>query len=279
MNREVSLIRTPTLHLRRHDHPAEVEHVDPAEEVGERWSVSFVEENAFDVRVGRRAWRMEEGSVFFSRPGLVYSCRHHQHEPLDVCLCLGIDARLIVALEAAGVGVERAPVALGPRNRFRYLRHRVQRWHQEGAEAMRGEALAEEIVTAIAGGVETRSPQYRPGQLRRYAERVDGARHTLETRYAQRLSLADLASEAGFSMYHFARIFRELAGIPPHRYLLKVRLARSAELIRDGVSVTGSCYEVGFDSLSHFAEAFRREFGVVPSRYAAACGVRVLREA
>lgn len=279
MNREVSLSRTPTLHLRRHDHPAEVEHVDPAEEMGERWSVSFVEESAFDVRVGRNTWRMEEGSVFFSRPGLLYSCRHHRHEPLDVCLCLGIDASLIDALDAAGIPIAHAPVVLGARNRFRYLRHRVQRWHQEGAEPMRGEALAEEVVTAIAGGVEARSPTYRSGQLRRYAERVDGARQALETRYAERLSLADLAREAGFSMYHFARIFRELAGTPPHRYLLKVRLARSAELLRAGVSVTRSCYEVGFDSLSHFAEAFRREFGVVPSRYAAACGVRVLREA
>lgn len=268
MNRETSLVRTPTLHLRRHDHPAEVEHVDPVEEEGELWSVSFVEANGFGIRTGRDEWQMGEGSVFFSRPGLTYRCRHHQHEPLDICLCLAIDHSLISALDASGVPVERAPIALAATNRLRYLRHRVRRWQRSGADAMAGEALAGEIVGAIVGEDPRPAPPYRSAQLQRYAERVDQARHTLETRHTEQLSLADLSREAGLSLYHFARIFRDLAGVPPHRYLLKVRLTRAAELLRHGVPVTRTCYQVGFDSLSHFAEAFRREFGVVPSRYA-----------
>lgn len=242
--------------------------MDPAEEMGDQWSVSFVETGSFSVRVGREEWRMGEGSLFFSRPGLQYSCRHHQHEPLDTCVCLAISSDLISALDASGVAVERAPLALPAHNRLRYLRHRVARWHAEGAEPMRGEVLAGEIVTAVAGDAAPPSPHYRTTHLRRYSDLVDAARHTLETRYAERLSLADLSREAGLSRFHFARIFRDLAGVPPHRYLLRVRLARAARLLRDGVPVTRACFEVGFDTLSHFAGSFRRQYGVVPSRFA-----------
>jgi AraC-like DNA-binding protein len=165
------------------------------------------------------------------------------------------------------VPLDRVPVGTAPSNRLNYLRHRLLRWHERGGEPLAGEALAGEVVAAIAMGSERPTPAFRPAHLRRYAERVDAIRHRLDTRSSERHTLTELAKDAELSMFHFARIFRELVGLPPHRYLLKVRLARSAALLRDGVPVTHACYQAGFDSLSHFAEAFRREFGVVPSRY------------
>ncbi|HEV2290399.1 MAG TPA: AraC family transcriptional regulator [Gemmatimonadales bacterium] len=268
MNREVALHRTPTLYLSRHDHPAEHEHVDPAEEVGGHWAVSLVERNAFEVHTQARGWRLAEGCAFLNRPGMVYRCRHFHHEPLDVCLSLVIDESLIDALRSADVPLDQAPIGTAPSNRLNYLRHRLLRWHEHGGEPIVGEALAGEVVAAVARAPARPGPSYRPQQLRHYAERVDAVRHRLDTRSGERHALSDLAREAGLSMYHFARIFRELVGVPPHRYLLKVRLARAAALLREGEPVTRSCYQAGFDSVSHFAGAFRKEFGVVPSRYA-----------
>ena len=67
------------------------------------------------------------------------------------------------------------------------------------------------------------------------------------------------------SLFHFARVFRELTGLPPHRYLLRTRLERAAQRLRTGDSVTNTCYAVGFSNLSHFTRSFRRRFGVAPS--------------
>lgn len=268
MNREVPLRRTSTLFLSRHDHPPEHQHHDPAEEVGRHWAVSLVERNAFEVEAASGAWRLSEGSAFLNRPGMVYRCRHFHHEPLDVCLSLTIDESLIESLRSSDVPLERVPIGTAPSNRLNYLRRRLLRWHERGGEPIVGEMLAGELVVAIATAPARPATAYRPGHLRRYAERVDAIRHRLETRSSERHSLSDLAREAELSMFHFARIFRELVGMPPHRYLLKVRLARSAALLREGLPVTHACYRAGFDSVSHFAEAFRREFGVVPSRYA-----------
>ena len=44
--------------------------------------------------------------------------------------------------------------------------------------------------------------------------------------YAEPLSLSRMAREVGMSVYHFARVFAELEGQPPHKYLLGVRLRR-----------------------------------------------------
>ncbi|MFI5234917.1 MAG: helix-turn-helix transcriptional regulator, partial [Gemmatimonadales bacterium] len=268
MNREIILARTATLELSRHDHPADQKHVDPAEEVGRHWSLSLVEANAFEVRVGRNRWRLTEGSAFLSRPGLVYRCAHDHHEPLDVCLSLAIHPSLIEALRSADLFPDHAPSGTPASNRLRYLHHRLQRWQESGGELLAGETLAGELVATAAQPSQRPMPLFRPAQLRRYAGSVDAARHRLETEHARRHTLTALAAEAGMSLYHFARVFRQLAGVPPHRYLLKVRLARAADLLRSGVAVSRTCYDVGFDSLSHFAEAFRKEYGVVPSRYA-----------
>jgi AraC family transcriptional regulator len=74
-----------------------------------------------------------------------------------------------------------------------------------------------------------------------------------------------MASEVGMSVYHFARVFAELEGQPPHKYLLGVRLRQAATRLRAGASVTDTCFAVGFSSLSHFVSTFRRHLGVRPS--------------
>ena len=67
------------------------------------------------------------------------------------------------------------------------------------------------------------------------------------------------------SVFHFARVFAELEGRPPHRFLTDVRLAHAEARLRDGAGVTDTCFAVGFGSLSHFVTTFRRRFGVRPS--------------
>ena len=80
-------------------------------------------------------------------------------------------------------------------------------------------------------------------------------------------SLTSLAAEAGMSPFYFARVFSELVGEPPHRYLLRFRLRRSAKLLRMGALVTEAAIKSGFPDVSHFSKTFHRRYGVPPSRY------------
>ena len=80
--------------------------------------------------------------------------------------------------------------------------------------------------------------------------------------------LADLASEAGLSQYHFARSFKLATGYSPHAYLLRCRTERAMDLLaRTRSSVAAISREVGFTHSSHLARHIRRATGLSPDRY------------
>jgi AraC-like DNA-binding protein len=103
------------------------------------------------------------------------------------------------------------------------------------------------------------------------------ARHLLrakdlaDARYADRLSVDDLAAAAGLSRAHFSREFRRAFGESPHAYLLTRRLERAATLLRTtDRSVTEICLSVGLQSLGSFTTSFTRTFGMSPTAYRSA---------
>ncbi|MBM7060069.1 helix-turn-helix domain-containing protein [Pseudomonas sp. UL073] len=90
----------------------------------------------------------------------------------------------------------------------------------------------------------------------------------IEQHLEQPLSLEDLAALVALSEYHFARMFRESFGVPPHRYLLARRLARACQLLRHSQLPLGEiALACGFASASHFSNRFRAAFGATPGHY------------
>jgi len=105
---------------------------------------------------------------------------------------------------------------------------------------------------------------------------VPPARHLLrakdlaDVRYAEPLTVADLARAAGLSPAHFSREFRRTFGESPHTYLLTRRLERAAALLRTtDRSVAEICFAVGLSSVGSFTTSFTRMFGQPPSAYRA----------
>lgn len=112
--------------------------------------------------------------------------------------------------------------------------------------------------------VRARAPQaLSPVRVRRVAEHVDA--HLSET-----LSLADLASTAGVSPYHFSRAFRRATGVSPYRFVVQRRLERAKALLSgDGLSIAAVGLSCGFTSAAHFSTTFRKAVGVNPARWRA----------
>jgi AraC family transcriptional regulator len=86
----------------------------------------------------------------------------------------------------------------------------------------------------------------------------------------QPIALADLAGQAGFSPYHFHRVFRAIIGEPLAAYVRRERLQRAALRLREsGRDVTAIALEAGYDSPSAFTRAFAEHFGVPPTEFRA----------
>lgn len=96
------------------------------------------------------------------------------------------------------------------------------------------------------------------------------AKDLVDARYADQLTVDDMARAAGRSRAHFSRAFRQAFGESPHGYLLTRRLERAAALLRlTDHSVTDICFEVGLRSVGSFTTSFTRTFGVSPTEYRA----------
>jgi len=90
----------------------------------------------------------------------------------------------------------------------------------------------------------------------------------IDQQLAEPVSLGQLAGLCALSEYHFARMFRESFGLPPHQYLLSRRLARARELLRGGSLPLGEiALACGFSSASHFTNRFRQAMGATPGEY------------
>ncbi len=82
------------------------------------------------------------------------------------------------------------------------------------------------------------------------------------------LSLDMLAQQAGYSPYHFARLFRQTTGESPHHFLLLQRVERATYLLkRTDMSLAQIAVETGFASQSHLTEVFKRHYGFTPRAF------------
>jgi AraC-like DNA-binding protein len=94
------------------------------------------------------------------------------------------------------------------------------------------------------------------------------ARDLVDSHYADRLDVDDLARAAGLSRAHFSREFRRAFGESPHAYLLTRRLERAAALLRStDRSVASICFSVGLRSVGSFTSSFTRTYGMTPTAY------------
>jgi len=76
-----------------------------------------------------------------------------------------------------------------------------------------------------------------------------------------------LAARAGFSAFHFCRVFQWRVGYTPMAYVRSRRLAFAAHALGSGQRILDIALEYGFDTHSGFSKAFRRHFGCTPEIY------------
>lgn len=265
MARIVPLWQSPEIRVHRFDHP--VEHEDrPYEEVATGFMASFVEAGTFDLEIGEGRWRVNPGDVMLSHPGMRFRAGFQGRGFNDTCLTLTYLAADDDRFDKARSWARSEQPVLKADNRLRYLR-----WGLNRAIASGNPMFAEYCATEIFHADQGNDPAalFSERKFPWYAERVHHIRERIDRDFAEDFSVSDLARSVGMSMFHFTRIFAELVGMPPHRYLLKARLTAARSMLLQGRSVTETCYACGFRNLSHFTRSFARRYGFSPSQLTA----------
>lgn len=99
-------------------------------------------------------------------------------------------------------------------------------------------------------------------------KRLSIAFEYIDSHYTEDLSLDKVASIAGFSKFHFTRMFKECSGQNFHEYLSFKRVQASETLLlKPNYSITEVAFGAGFSSLSTFNRAFKAVNKCSPTEY------------
>lgn len=102
-----------------------------------------------------------------------------------------------------------------------------------------------------------------------YVDRVNRAIDHVTRNIAEPLRLEEIAKVAGFSPFHFHRVFKSTTGETLNEFTKRVRLERALYLLshREGATLTEIALACGFSSSSDFSRSFRASYGVPPSAF------------
>lgn len=93
------------------------------------------------------------------------------------------------------------------------------------------------------------------------------AKEFIESNFDDEICLDKMAREGNFSKFHFIRVFKNIYGKTPHQYLIDARIEKAKKLLKQQISVTETCFAVGFESVSSFTGLFKKMVGVTPSNF------------
>lgn len=96
---------------------------------------------------------------------------------------------------------------------------------------------------------------------------VIGVRNYIATNYELNVNLDMLSHIQFVSKFHLIRLFKKYYGLTPRQYLIDKRIERSKAHLAAGMTVTGTCFAVGFESLGSFSSLFKRKTGLSPAKY------------
>jgi AraC-like DNA-binding protein len=130
------------------------------------------------------------------------------------------------------------------------------------------EHLATALLVAVALQTDPRLPD--AGDAGAQLRRIQQAVALMETNFASKLTLEQLARASGLSAFHFSRLFHRVVGLSPHQYLLRCRLRHAHALLSaagERHSLAEVAAECGFFDQAHLARHFRRAYGVSPGQF------------
>jgi AraC-like DNA-binding protein len=133
-----------------------------------------------------------------------------------------------------------------------------------GGRLEKESVVLEALGALVSGYGGVKHHKTRPGEAHR---EIRLAREFLAENLSDKLSLETVAASVGFSRYHFLRVFKKMAGVPPHVFRTQRRIDAAKRLIRRGMPFAEVALETGFTDQSHFTNKFRQFTGATPSQY------------
>lgn len=211
------------------------------------------------VIINGKEFAIGKGDFYVLLPGDAVCHTADEIDPRSGYSCVAYGLSLRHLLARAGI-FSHQPFA--PKRMFPTLlkemerMHRIEQENDPGAESRRTGCLYQILGELLREGEETDRDSL-----------IQKAVGIMETRYHEGITVEELSDEVGLERSYFSTFFKERTGIPPHRYLTRLRIQKACALMdQSDLSVAEAAGSVGLDP-QNFSRLFKREMEMPPLQY------------
>lgn len=235
-------------------------------------------ENWYKVQVGSETFNMQPGEILF-----IGSCEPHSIEapPTGSRIIFQFNLSLLYNLRGFDTAVCTLPPAI-------YLTTETQPELHAGVQRLLKEIVDEygnnnplkegyiyakliEIYVSIYRNNIYSTEKFSDVKIAKQHEYIDkfmGICNFINEHYSEDLTLEYVADVAGFSKFHFSRLFKKFSGITFYEYLCRKRITEAEKMfLNPTYSVTEVAMMTGFNSISTFNRVFKSVKNCSPTEY------------
>lgn len=218
---------------------------------------------------------IQDGEVCFGEVGFVYPIQiesEHgvQAEIKDIAMI-----NIVLDYDWFTSIINRLKVKHGPQKYFKFtdvLKNMISNFYYiyksdfELKEDML-DSIAEDITFELirANALSFNEEPFKP---RIYHKGLQSVCDYINIKYAQKMTIDELAKMSGMSKYYFISSFKEFTGLTPMEYIIRFRLSKAKFYLEfSDLKIQDIAQKDGFSSTTAFTHTFTRYIGVTPSQY------------
>jgi len=235
-------------------------------------------QNGYGIRCGTAFFDLREKDILLIQPGVLHECAAPDSGRRFFCQ-ISIPAPLISKKTLTAISHILPPTMLITPELDAELHRQIHTLlSQVYSTEASGSLLSDftrymrvlEIIHLAYSFFEKNNAEYHkdPQQKMKIISQLREACDRITENYADEITLDSAARNAGFSKYHFSRLFRAYTGTTFYHYVNTVRMSNARIMLTDPLrSITTIAYAVGFSSMSSFIRMFKVFYGCTPSTY------------
>ena len=234
--------------------------------------------NQYGIRCGNMMYNLREEDILLVQPGVLHECIAPDFGRRFFCQ-VTVPAPLITKMEQAAIGHILPPTMLITPEvdkelhaQIRTLLYQINSQDttvslmRDFTKHMRVLQIIHLIYSYFEMDAAPHNAERHPKT--EVATQLRKACAYIAESFAEEITLDDVAREAGFSKFHFSRLFRAYTGMTFYHYVVTVRMSTAKIMLTNPQnSVTSVAYSVGYSSMSSFIRMFKEFYGCTPSAY------------
>ena len=226
--------------------------------------ITFVIEGAFRERYGTRSIQCRTGTIRYLPAEELHE---NEIQSRSRCLHISIDPSSFEQLRQQPAVPRKPSEMTGLTATWLANRLYAEFSRQDKASAMAIEGLVLEILAEIARSEDPDGALQAPDWLKQATEIV-------ESRFLERLSLAEIASEVGVHYVHLSRQFHKYNRCTVGELIRRRRVQHASHLLAHSqTSLAEIALVCGFSDQSHLSFLFKRHMGMSPSKFRSLAGL------